>query len=140
MTLHEPVEPPAPPEPRPRVLLAEGDAVSARVLRHRLERDGVDVLGAADGPDALGRLQDGPLRAALLDAGLAGADGLDVLRRIRSGEAGAAGLPVAVLCWPGNDALVARAYGLDADVVLVRPFSLVAVSAAVGRLVRRTAP
>ena len=127
--------------PRPRVLLAEGDAVSARVLRHRLERDGVVTAEAADGPDALARLGAGgaAFSAAVLDAALDGVDGLDVLRRVRAGEAGAPGLPVVVLCWPGNDGLVARAYGLDADVVVVRPFSLVAVSAAVRRQARRPA-
>lgn len=128
----------------PRVLLAEGDLLSARALRHRLERDGVRPVAVTDGPDALARLREpapnAPLRAALLDAGLAGVDGLDVLRRIRAGEAGPPDLPVAILCRPGNDAAVARAYDLDADVVLIRPLSLVPVSAAASRLIRRSAP
>lgn len=132
------------PRPAPHVLLAEGDGLSARALRHRLERDGVRTVAASDGPGALDRLREGaggaPLRAAVLDAGLPGVDGLHVLRRIRAGEAGPPDLPVAVLCRPGNDAMVARAYDLDADVVLVRPLSLLAVSAVAGRLLRRSGP
>lgn len=128
---------PAPPE-RPRVLLAEGDVITARAVRHRLERDRVDVVGVEDGPGALEALRTEPFGALVVDAALAGIDGLDLLRRVRAGDAGPPDLPVVVLAWPGNDAAVARAYDLDADGVLVRPLSLVALSASVRRLLRRS--
>lgn len=124
---------------RPRVLLGEEDPITAHVLRHRLERDGMAVEMAPDGPAALRALAAGGVDAALLEANLAGVDGLDVLRRIRAGEAGPERLGVGLILWPGNDGLVARAYDLDADDVVVRPLSLVAVSASVRRLVRRRA-
>ncbi len=125
------------PPPRPHVLLAESDEITARTVRHRLQRDGVDLATAVDGPEALGLLDAVRFDAAVVDTELTGADGLDLLRQIRAGRFGASALPVVVLAWPGNDATVARAYDLDADDVLVRPLSLVALSASVRRLTRR---
>lgn len=128
---------PAAPDVRPRVLLADADAITADVIGHRLRRDGLAVDAVEDGPTALDALGGGGFHAAILGATLAGVGGLDMLRRIRAGEAGPPDLGVAVVLWPGNDRMVARAYDLDADDVLVRPLSLVAVSASVRRLLRR---
>ncbi|PAP77096.1 hypothetical protein BSZ37_11995 [Rubrivirga marina] len=128
---------PAPADTRPRVLLAEDDRISANVVRHRLERDGMAVTTVSDGKATLDALSDERLDAALLSASLPGVDGLEVLRRVRAGETDRPELGVGVILWPGNDRLVARAYDLDADDVIVRPFSLIAVSAGVRRLTRR---
>ncbi len=129
---------PAPRDARPRVLLAEDDPISATVIRHRLERDGLDVAVVSDGPSALDALSsDDRIDAMLISATLPDVDGLEVLRRLRAGQTDRAHLGVGVILWPGNDRLVARAYDLDADDVVVRPFSLVAVSAGVRRLTRR---
>jgi len=87
---------------------------------------------------ALDALSSETFDVALIDAVLVGVDGLDLVRRIRMGETGDPDIGIGVLCWPGNDAMVARAYGLDADDVMMRPFSLVALSASVKRLARRT--
>ena len=122
---------------RPRVLLAEGDSITAHVLRHRLERDGTAVETSADGPSTIELLRAETYHAVVLDADLIGIDGLDVLRRVRVGVAGRPDLPVMVLTWPGNDGQAARAYHLDADVVVSRPLSLTTVSAGVRRLTRR---
>ncbi len=124
------------PEARPRALLAIQDAVTVAVVRHRLERDGLDLATVVDGPAALDALADGPFDLVVLDVTLPGVDGLDVLRRVRDGQAGPPALPVMVLAWPSNDALIARAYDLDADIVLVRPLTLAALSAGARRLAR----
>lgn len=126
------------PARRPQILLAEGDDLTARVVRHRLERDGMEVEVVCDGVAALDALAKKAYDVALVDAVLAGVDGLDLVRRIRLGEAGSVHLRVGVVCWPGNDALLARAYALDADDVMVRPLSLVALSASVARMARRS--
>ena len=122
---------------RPTVLLAEGDRITAHVVRHRLERDGVDVHTVEDGPAALHLLGILDFDAAVIDAELDGADGIDILGRIRGGEVGRPELPILVLTWPGNDGLAARAYDLDADLVMARPLSLVILSSSVRRLARR---
>ena len=123
---------------RPRVLIADEDAVTVRVLRHRFERDGLAVDTVADGAEALARLHTAPPDVALLNVALVGVDGFEILRRVRAGEAGPPDLPLALMCWAGNDALVVRGFALDADDIVVRPFSLAEVSARVRRLARRT--
>ena len=134
---HTPAERPAERGGPPLVLLADGDDVTVRVLRHRFERDGLAVAVVATGFDALTALRTTAPAVALVNAALVGVDGFEVLQRVRRGEAGPAALPVVVTCWAGNDALVVRAFALDADDVLVRPFSLAEASARIRRLVRR---
>ena len=120
------------------MLIADEDAVTVRVLRHRFERDGLAVDTVADGAEALARLHTAPPDVALLNVALVGVDGFEILRRVRAGEAGPPDLPLALMCWAGNDALVVRGFALDADDIVVRPFSLAEVSARVRRLARRT--
>ena len=76
------------PSARPQILLAEGDDLTARVIRHRLERDGMDVTVVRDGVSALQALADRSADVAIVDATLPGIDGLDLVRRIRLGEGG----------------------------------------------------
>ena len=126
-----------PPDDRPRVLIADDDSVTVRVLRHRFERDGLAVDAVADGIDALAALRAAPPTVALVNVAMAGVDGFEVLRRVRAGDAGAPDLPLALMGWAGNDALIVRGFALDADDFIVRPFSLAEVSARIRRLVRR---
>jgi diguanylate cyclase (GGDEF)-like protein len=68
-----------------KVLLADNDAVSRRLLQRTLERSGFDVLCVADGEsaEALLLLADGP-RMAILNWVMPGKDGLSVCKEIRS--------------------------------------------------------
>ena len=113
--------------------------MTGRVLRHRLERDGLAVTVVADGIETLDVLLTAPPDVAVLNVALVGVDGFEIVRRVRAGEAGPPDLPLALVCWAGNDALVVRGFALDADDLLIRPFSLAEVSARVRRLVRRSA-
>lgn len=97
----------------------------------------MDVTAVRDGVAAMDALSTQAFDVAIIDAVLVGVDGLDLVRRVRLGEAGPSDIGIGVLCWPGNDSLLARAYALDADNVMVRPLSLVALSASVARLARR---
>ncbi len=129
---------PTPPaDDRPRVLIADDDGVTGRVLRHRFERDGLAVEIVADGIDALASLAAFPPTVALINVALAGVDGFEVLRRVRAGDVGAPALRLALMGWAGNDALIVRGFALDADDFIVRPFSLAEVSARIRRLARR---
>ncbi len=96
----------------------------------------IDVVH--DGVAALEAVETGRYDVVLVDAVLLGIDGLDLVRRIRSGKARTRSVAINVLCWPGNDAVIARAYALDADNVMMRPLSLLALSASTSRLSRRS--
>ena len=103
-----PTPTPATTDDRPRVLIADEDAVTVRVLRHRFERDGA-VHTVADSAEALARLQTAPPDVTLLSVALVGVDGFEIVRRVRAGEAGPPDLPLALMCWAGNDALTGPA-------------------------------
>jgi DNA-binding response OmpR family regulator len=67
-----------------RILIAEDDPTSRRLLEATLARDGYDVVSAADGDEAWNRLraQDAP-RLAILDWMMPGTDGIEICRRLR---------------------------------------------------------
>jgi diguanylate cyclase (GGDEF)-like protein len=67
-----------------RILIAEDDAMSRRLLRTTLEKAGYEVIAVENGPKAVEVLQDpeGP-RLALLDWVMPGLNGPDVVRTVR---------------------------------------------------------
>ena len=70
-----------------RILIADDDAISRRLLEKSLTRLGHDVDAVADGQSAVTALlaQDGP-RLAILDWMMPGADGPEVCRAVRARE------------------------------------------------------
>jgi DNA-binding response OmpR family regulator len=68
-----------------RILIAEDDPTSRRLLEATLARDGYDVVSASDGDEAWTRLhaRDAP-RLAILDWMMPGTDGIEICRRLRS--------------------------------------------------------
>lgn len=68
-----------------KILIADDDAVSRRMIGRILEKAGYDVVTAADGRQALEEiLRDGGPRLALLDWMMPELDGLEVCRAIRA--------------------------------------------------------
>ena len=67
-----------------RILIAEDDATSRRLLEATLARDGYQVVSASDGDEAWERLRDkdGP-RLAILDWMMPGRDGIEICRQLR---------------------------------------------------------
>lgn len=67
-----------------RILIADDDAVSRKVLQAKLSRWGYEVETAADGDEAWAKLiaEDAP-RMAVLDWMMPGMDGIDVTKRLR---------------------------------------------------------
>ncbi len=68
-----------------RILIAEDDRVSRRLLETVLDKLGYEVVSTCDGEEALATLQfpEAP-RLAILDWMMPGMDGVEVCRRIRS--------------------------------------------------------
>ena len=119
------------------VLLAEDDPAIAVPLTRALEREGYDVVRAADGPQALHLATDGRISLVVLDLGLPTYDGLEVCRRIR-----AAGKDVPVLMLTARTDEMDVVVGLDAgaDDYVGKPFRVSEVLARVRALLRQRLP
>lgn len=66
----------------PTVLLVDGDRVWSTFCEAELRRDGLDVVVARDGYEALEEIQRSPPDLVVTEIRLAGIDGLDLMARI----------------------------------------------------------
>jgi two-component system OmpR family response regulator len=117
-----------------RVLVVEDEVRMARLLTRALEEEGHAVDVAGDGPNGLWLATENRYTAIMLDVMLPGFDGFELCRRIR-----AAGIWAPVLMLTARDAIDDRVRGLDAgaDDYLVKPFSLLELTARLRALARR---
>ena len=117
-----------------RVLVIEDEVRMARLLKRALEEEGHTVDVAGDGPDGLWMATENTYAAIVLDVMLPGFDGFELCRRMRE-----AGIWVPVLMLTARDEVGDRVRGLDAgaDDYLVKPFSLLELSARLRALARR---
>ncbi len=121
-----------------QILVVDDDAAVRESLGRALRLEGFDVELAADGSEALERLEangDGP-DLVVLDVLMPNVDGLEVCRRLRR-----AGSKLPVLMLTARDEVSDRVAGLDAgaDDYVVKPFALVELLARVRALLRRSA-
>jgi two-component system OmpR family response regulator len=117
-----------------RVLVIEDEVRMARLIKRALEEEGHAVDVAGDGPDGLWMATENPYAAVVLDVMLPGFDGFELCRRLRE-----AGIWAPVLMLTARDQVGDRVRGLDAgaDDYLVKPFSLLELSARLRALARR---
>ncbi len=121
-----------------RVLVVDDDVAVRESLRRALRLEGYDVELAADGGEALQRLDsngDDP-DLVVLDVLMPNVDGLQVCRQLRR-----TGRRVPVLMLTARDEVADRVAGLDAgaDDYVVKPFALEELLARVRALLRRAA-
>jgi diguanylate cyclase (GGDEF)-like protein len=105
-----------------RVLIADDDPVSCRLLDHLLHKWGYEVIAARNGVDAWEVLQaDHAPRIALLDWMMPGLDGLEICRRVRARSAKPY---VYIMLLTANDKVGNLVEGLEsgADDYLTKPF------------------
>lgn len=118
-----------------RVLLAEDDAVSAAIVRHRLNAAGLEVVHAPDGHVAWKHLSEQPFNLAVVDIQMPGLDGLGLLRKLRQ-DAGLKSLPVIMLTALGSEQDISSAFDAGANDYVSKPFSPVELVKRVQRLLR----
>src|SRR3954463_13140601 len=120
----------------PRVLVIEDDGDLRRLLRRGLEEEGVEVVQASRGSDAVALAEAEPPDLLVVDIGLPDADGRDVCQAIRS-----RGVDAPVLFLPARDHMVDRLAGFSAggDDYLTKPFEFAELIARLRALLRRSA-
>jgi sigma-B regulation protein RsbU (phosphoserine phosphatase) len=105
-----------------KVLIAEDDPVSRRVLAATLDKFGYEVVVAADGAEAWGALQgaDTP-HLAILDWMMPEIDGIELCRRVRATPTSTPPYLILLTAKSGKEDVVA---GLDAGAndYLIKPF------------------
>jgi len=121
-----------------KILVVDDERAVRESLRRALELEGYEIELAADGQEALQRLEangDGQPDAVILDVLMPVVDGLEVCRRIRR-----SGNRVPVLMLTARDEIENRVAGLDAgaDDYVTKPFALEELVARVRALLRRT--
>ena len=103
-----------------RVLVVDDDPTVSDVVRRYLERAGIDVTLAADGPAALAAFAADRPDLVVLDLMLPGIDGLEVCRRMRADDPD---VPVVMLTALGEEADRVIGLELGADDYVTKPFS-----------------
>ena len=119
-----------------KILVVDDERAVRESLRRALELEGYEIELAADGREALERLEaDSQPDALVLDVLMPGVDGLEVCRRLRR-----AGSRLPVLMLTARDAVENRVAGLDAgaDDYVTKPFALEELLARIRALLRRT--
>jgi two-component system, OmpR family, response regulator MprA len=120
-----------------QILVVDDEAAVRESLRRALALEGYEVELAADGAEALYRLDTGAVHpdAIVLDVLMPNVDGLETARRLRG-----AGNRTPILMLTARDEIEARVAGLDAgaDDYVVKPFALAELLARLRALLRRT--
>jgi DNA-binding response OmpR family regulator len=117
----------------PLVLVVDDEAPIREIVRRYLNADGIDVVEAADGPNAIEQFNTHRPDAVVLDVMLPGFDGLEVLRQIRATS------DAYVLMLTARTEETDRLVGLSvgADDYVTKPFSPRELTARVKALLRR---
>ena len=102
------------------VLVVEDEAAIAESVQYALEREGLDVLVASDGEQALERFRAERPSLVLLDLMLPKLSGLDVCRLIRSEST----VPIVMLTAKDAEADKVAGLELGADDYVTKPFSM----------------
>ena len=121
----------------PTVLVVDDDPTVREVVTGYLERAGLDVVEAGDGPAAVEAARDRAPDLVVLDLTLPGLDGLEVFRRMRS-ERG--DLPVVMLTARGEESDRVLGLEIGADDYVTKPFSSRELVLRIQSILRRTAP
>ena len=104
-----------------RVLVADDQPANRLVLQRLLERAGHAVVFAEDGEQALERLEDEPIDAAIVDLHMPVLGGLDVIKQARVMQAGGARTPIVVLSADATVDAVRDAENAGAFAFLTKP-------------------
>lgn len=122
------------PEPQARVLVVDDEPNIREVLAINLRREGLDVVFASDGLEAVDMARSVKPDLIVLDIMLPGMDGFQVCRTIRDEST----VPILLLSARGEE--IDRIVGLElgADDFLVKPFAMRELVARVRAMLRRS--
>lgn len=117
-----------------RVLVVDDEKLILKGIRFSLEQDGMEVICAYDGEEALKYAQDMEFDIILLDVMLPKINGFEVCQQIREFST----VPIVMLTAKGDD--MDKILGLEygADDYITKPFNILEVKARLKAIIRRT--
>ena len=116
------------------ILFAEDERALQEVIAEQLREEGYGVTTAADGVEALARLEEARYDLALLDIRMPRKDGLEVLQAIRARQPR---MRVVMLTGVDEFSVALEAMKLGADDYITKPFTLSELLACIGRALER---
>jgi len=118
-----------------KILIVEDEETLLEVLRYNLDKEGYNVVTAADGIQALNLARSESPDLIILDIMLPELDGLEVCRILRKD------MTVPILMLTAKEAEIDKVLGLElgADDYMVKPFSMREFKARVKAILRRAA-
>jgi len=132
-----PAPAPAVPAGKPRVMVADDDAIMRMLLKKFIENAGYEAVEAVDGEDALTKIAAGPAPDLLVsDIHMPRLNGYDLVKGIR-GTLGLLELPVIMLTTENSDKSQEVAFSLGADDYVIKPFKGPLVMARITAALRR---
>jgi two-component system KDP operon response regulator KdpE len=120
-----------------RALVVDDEAGLRKVVRDALAREGIEVVTAVDGEDALARFDaEGPFDLIVTDLGMPKVDGLGLVVRLRERSA----VPILVLTVTQEERRKVTLLDAGADDYVTKPFGVAELLARVRALLRRSGP
>lgn len=116
-----------------KILIADDEPEIRELLRLYLEKDGYDIIEAADGMQAMSVINEGTIDLAILDIMMPGIDGYRVLRNIREKN----NIPVIMLSAKSDDSDKILGLDMGADDYITKPFKPLEAVARVNSNIRR---
>lgn len=117
-----------------RVLVVDDEKLIVKGIRFSLEQDGMEVVTAYDGEEAMERVKEQKFDIILLDVMLPKLTGFEVCQKIREFS----DVPIVMLTAKGED--MDKILGLEygADDYITKPFNILEVKARIKAIMRRT--
>ena len=123
----------------PQILVVEDEDALSTLLQYNLDKEGYDVVVAADGEEALTLVSERLPDIIILDWMLPKISGIEVCRRLRQ-RSESRNVPIIMLTARGEESDRIRGLDTGADDYLVKPFAMSELSARIRAVLRRIRP
>lgn len=117
-----------------KILVAEDEPLMLLAIEGKLKNEGYEVIGVADGREALNALEQHSPDLVITDILMPVTSGLELISIIKSGSED---LPVIVLSGIGEEDTVMEAFKLGADDFITKPFNPTELAVRVKRLISK---